>query len=153
MIENYDDVMREWSAPTLKHGCCNTVTINPNDEMDRWAVQQTITVLANADYYYTRAEVDSLLEKITTSGVTKQEVEEMIAAAIQDKANQSDLEALSAQVVSNTTAILNTYTKQETNALLDAYLTKLQATDMFANYSKVEDTTLILNADNLGITI
>ena len=153
MIENYDDVMREWSAPTLKHGCCNTVTIHPDEELDRWAIQQTITILANADYYYTKAEVDSLLEKITTSGVTKQEVEEMIAAAIQDKANQADLEALSAQVVSNTTAILNTYTKQETNVLLDAYLTKLQATDMFANYSKVEDTTLILNADNLGITI
>lgn len=153
MIENYDDVMREWSAPSIGHGCCNTVTINPDEELDRWAIQQTITILANADYYYTKAEVDSLLEKITTSGVTKQEVEEMIAAAIQDKANQADLEALSAQVVSNTTAILNTYTKQETNALLDAYLTKLQATDMFANYSKVEDTTLILNADNLGITI
>lgn len=153
MIEGYDDIMREWSAPSIGHGCCNTVTIHPDEELDRWAIQQTITILANADYYYTRAEVDSLLEKITTSGVTKQEVEEMIAAAIQDKANQADLETLSAQVVSNTTAILNTYTKQETNALLDAYLTKLQATDMFANYSKVEDTTLILNADNLGITI
>ena len=145
--------MREWSAPTLKHGCCNTVTIHPDEELDRWAIQQTITILANADYYYTRAEVDSLLEKITTSGVTKQEVEEMIAAAIQDKADKAQVEALSAQVQTNTTAILNTYTKQETNALLDAYLTKLQATDMFANYSKVEDTTLILNADNLGITI
>ena len=153
MIENYDDVMREWSAPTLKHGCCNTVTIHPDEELDRWAIQQTITILANADYYYTKAEVDSLLEKITTSGVTKQEVEEMIAAAIQDKADKAQVEALSAQVQTNTTAILNTYTKQETNALLDAYLTKLQATDMFANYSKVEDTTLILNADNLGITI
>ena len=153
MIEGYDDIMREWSAPSIGHGCCNTVTIHPDEELDRWAIQQTITILANADYYYTKAEVDSLLEKITTSGVTKQEVEEMIAAAIQDKANQADLETLSAQVVSNTTAILNTYTKQETNALLDAYLTKLQATDMFANYSKVEDTTLILNADNLGITI
>lgn len=153
MIENYDDVMREWSAPTLKHGCCNTVTIHPDEELGRWAIQQTITILANADYYYTKAEVDSLLEKITTSGVTKQEVEEMIAAAIQDKADKAQVEALSAQVQTNTTAILNTYTKQETNALLDAYLTKLQATDMFANYSKVEDTTLILNADNLGITI
>lgn len=153
MIEGYDDIMREWSAPSIGHGCCNTVTIHPDEELDRWAIQQTITILANADYYYTRAEVDSLLEKITTSGVTKQEVEEMIAAAIQDKADKAQVEALSAQVATNTERILNTYTKQETNALLDAYLTKLQATDMFANYSKVEDTTLILNADNLGITI
>lgn len=150
MIENYDDVMREWSAPTLKHGCCNTVTINPNDELDRWAIQQTITILANADYYYTKAEVNSLLEKITASGVTKQEVEEMIAVAIRDKANQADLEALSAQVQTNTEQILNTYTKPEVNNLLASYYTKLQTNSMFGNYSKVEDTTLILNADNIG---
>ena len=153
MIEGFEDVVKEWTSPKLKHGCCNTVTIHPDEELDRWAIQQTITILANADYYYTKAEVDHLLEMITASGVTKQEVEEMIAVAIQDKANQSDLEALSAQVQTNTERILNTYTKQETNALLDAYLTKLQANEMFANYSKVEDTTLILNADNLGITI
>ena len=150
MIENYDDVMREWSAPTLKHGCCNTVTINPNDELDRWAIQQTITILANADYYYTKAEVDSLLEKITTSGVTKQEVEEMIAAAIQDKADKAQVEALSAQVATNTERILNTYTKPEVNSLLASYYTKIQTNAMFGNYSKVVDTTLHLNADNIS---
>lgn len=150
MIENYDDVMREWSAPTLKHGCCNTVTINPNDELDRWAVQQVITVLANADYYYTRTEVDNLLERIIASGVTKQEVEEMIAVAVADKAKQADLEALSAQVQTNTEQILNTYTKQEVNGLLASYYTKMQTNSMFANYSKVVDTTLHLNADNIS---
>ena len=150
MIENYDDVMREWSAPSIGHGCCNTVTINPNDELDRWAIQQTITILANADYYYTKAEVDSLLEKITTSGVTKQEVEEMIAAAIQDKADKTQVEALSAQVQTNTERILNTYTKPEVNNLLASYYTKIQTNSMFANYSKVVDTTLHLNADNIS---
>ena len=75
----------------------------------------------------------------------------MIAAAISTKANQADLEALAQQVSANTQSILNTYTKQETNALLEAYLTKLQANEMFANYSKVENTTLVLNADGLGI--
>lgn len=150
MIENYDDVMREWSAPSIGHGCCNTVTINPNDELDRWAIQQTITILANADYYYTKAEVDSLLEKITASGVTKQEVEEMIAVAVADKAKQADLEALSAQVQTNTEQILNTYTKPEVNNLLASYYTKLQTNSMFGNYSKVEDTTLILNAENIN---
>ena len=150
MIENYDDVMREWSAPTLKHGCCNTVTINPNDELDRWAIQQTITILANADYYYTKAEVNSLLENITASGVTKQEVEEMIAAAIQDKADKAQVEALSAQVATNTERILNTYTKPEVNALLASYYTKIQTNAMFGNYSKVVDTTLHLNADNIS---
>lgn len=150
MIEGYDDIMREWSAPTLKHGCCNTVTIHPDEELDRWAIQQTITILANADYYYTKAEVDSLLEKITTSGVTKQEVEEMIAAAIQDKADKTQVEALSAQVQTNTERILNTYTKPEVNNLLASYYTKIQTNSMFANYSKVVDTTLHLNADNIS---
>ncbi len=150
MIEGYEDIMKEWSAPSIGHGCCNTVTINPNDELDRWAVQQTITILANADYYYTKAEVDSLLKQITENAVTKEEVEAMIAVAIQDKANQSDLEALSAQVATNTERILNTYTKPEVNALLASYYTKIQTNSMFANYSKVEDTTLILNSENIS---
>lgn len=149
MIEGYEDVVKDWSAPALRHGCCDTVTIHPSEELDRWAIQQTITILANADYYYTKAEVDSLLKQITASGVTKQEVEEMIAVAIQDKANQSDLEALSAQVASNTERILNTYTKPEVNALLASYYTKIQTNNMFANYSKVENTTLILNSENI----
>lgn len=150
MVENYEDIMKEWSAPSIGHGCCNTVTINPNDELDRWAVQQTITILANADYYYTKAEVDSLLKQITENAVTKEEVEAMIAVAIQDKANQSDMEALSAQVATNTERILNTYTKPEVNALLASYYTKIQTNSMFANYSKVEDTTLILNSENIS---
>ena len=149
MIEGYEDVVKEWSAPTLRHGCCNTVTIHPDEELDRWAIQQTITILANADYYYTKAEVDNLLKQITASGVTKQQVEEMIAVAIQDKANQSDLEALSAQVASNTERILNTYTRPQVNALLASYYTKIQTNNMFANYSKVENTTLILNSENI----
>ena len=150
MIEGYDDIMREWSAPTLKHGCCNTVTIHPDEELDRWAIQQTITLLANSDYYYTKEEVDNLLERITASGVTKQEVEEMIAVAVADKAKQADLEALSAQVQTNTSQLLNTYTKPEVNNLLASYYTKLQTNSMFGNYSKVEDTTLILNAENIN---
>ena len=150
MIENYDDVMREWSAPTLKHGCCNTVTIHPDEELDRWAIQQTITILANADYYYTKAEVDSLLEKITASGVTREQVEQMIQVAIQTKADKAEVDALAQQVSANTQAILNTYTKPEVNNLLASYYTKLQTNSMFGNYSKVEDTTLILNAENIN---
>ena len=146
MLENYEDVVKEWTSPKLKHGCCNTVTIHPDEELDRWAIQQTITILANADYYYTKAEVDHLLEMITASGVTKQEVEEMIAVAIQDKADKAQVEALSA----HTERILNTYTKPEVNNLLASYYTKLQTNSMFGNYSKVEDTTLILNAENIN---
>lgn len=149
MIEGYEDVVKEWASPKLKHGCCNTITIHPDEELDRWAIQQTITILANADYYYTKAEVDHLLQLVSASGVTREQVEEMIAVAIQDKANQSDLEALSAQVQTNTERILNTYTKPEVNALLNSYYTKIQTNNMFGNYSKVENTTLILNSENI----
>lgn len=149
MIEGYEDVVKEWASPKLKHGCCNTITIHPDEELDRWAIQQTITILANADYYYTKAEVDHLLQLVSASGVTREQVEEMIAVAIQDKANQADLEALSAQVQTNTERILNTYTKPEVNALLNSYYTKIQTNNMFGNYSKVENTTLILNSENI----
>lgn len=150
MIDNYNEVMEQWSNPAVG-SCTSMTTIEPDADMRRWCVQKTITILANADYYYTKEEVDYLLEQITASGVTREQVEEMIAVAIQDKADKADLDALAAQVSANTVAILNTYTKQETNTLLDKYLTKLRANEMFANYSKVNGTTLELNAE--GITV
>lgn len=127
MIEGYDDIVKQWTAPSVGHGCCNTVTISPAEELNRWAVQQTITLLANSDYYYTKAEVDSLLRQITETAVTREQVQQMIDAAINDKV----------------------YTKEQTNSLLALYLTKVDANGMFANYSKVENTTLVLNADNI----
>lgn len=145
MIDNYNEVMSQW-------GGCGTMVVEPDTDMRRWAVQQTVTILANADYYYTKTEVDKLLEEITQGGVTREEVQQMIDRAIATKANQADLETLSAQVASNTAAILNRYTKQETNALLESYLTKIKAMEMRDNYSKVVDTTLILN-NELGMTI
>lgn len=150
MIDNYNDIINDWSAPSV--GCCTEMVdvISPDCSMSQWAVQKTVMELANSDYYYTRDEIDYLLGQVTASGVTREQVEQMIAAAIADKANQADLEALSAQVSTNTEQLLNTYTKQETNSLLEAYLTKLEANAMFANYTKVEDTTLILNSENIN---
>ena len=151
MIENYQDVMNEWANPSV--GCCsNMMEIIPDEDMHRWAVTRTITVLANSDYYYTKTEVDKLLQDITASGVTRQEVEEMIRVAIATKADEAELEAVAEQVRQNTQDILNTYTKQETNDLLTSYLTKLEAMRMRDNYSKVSGDTLILNSE-LGITI
>lgn len=149
MIDNYKQVMEQWSNPHVG-SCTNMMTIEPDEEMRRWCVQKTVTILANSDYYYTKEEIDHLLEMVTASGVTKEEVEQMIAVAVEDKAKQSDLEALSAQVATNTERILNTYTKPEVNALLASYYTKIQTNSMFGNYSKVEDTTLILNAENIN---
>lgn len=178
MIENYDEIMSQWatslsvgtvsppsdsseeggggeveyqlSGSAPRGNCCPPVEIAPKEEMERWCIQRTITILANSDYYYTKTEVDHLLEMVTASGVTREQVEEMINVAIATKANQADLETLSAQVASNSERILNTYTKPEVNSLLDSYLTKLKANQMFANYSKVQDTTLILNSENIN---
>ena len=150
MIDNYNEVMEQWASPMVG-SCSSMTTIEPDEDIRRWCVQKTITMLANSDYYYTKEEVDHLLAMITASGVTREQVEEMIAVAIQDKANQSDLDALAQQVSANTQSILNTYTKQETNTLLDKYLTKLRANEMFANYTKVNGTVLELNAENITI--
>lgn len=148
MIDNYNEVMEQWGAPYVGE-CTSMTTIEPDEDMRRWCVHKTVTILANSDYYYTKDEVDHLLEMVTASGVTKQEVEEMIAVAIQDKADKAQVEALSAQVATNTERILNTYTKPEVNNLLASYYTKLQTNSMFGNYSKVEGTTLHLNADDV----
>ena len=147
MIENYNEVIANWGMNTT---CHEMETLDPEVEMRRWCVQKTVTILANADYYYTKEEVDKLLEEITQGGVTREEVQQMIDQAIATKANQADLEALSAQVASNTERILDTYTKPEVNSLLASYYTKLQTNSMFGNYSKVEDTTLILNSENIN---
>lgn len=149
MIENYDDIMQEWIAP--HQGCSGTMTITPDVDLKRWAVQQTITVLANADYYYTRAEVDKLLEEITSSSVTREEVEEMIQQAIATKADQAQVDAIAEQVRQNTERLLNTYTKDETNSLLSSYMTKLDALNMRNNYAKVENDTLVLNSEFITI--
>lgn len=151
MIENYQDVMNEWMNPSV--GCCtNMMEIIPDEDMHRWAVTRTITVLANSDYYYTKTEVDKLLQDITASGVTRAEVEEMISRAVATKADQAEVDAIAAQVRQNTERLLNTYTKTETNDLLANYLSKLEAMRMRDNYSKVSGDTLILNSE-LGITI
>ena len=151
MIENYQDVMNEWMNPSV--GCCtNMMEIIPDEDMHRWAVTRTITVLANSDYYYTKTEVDKLLQDITASGVTREEVQEMISRAVATKADQAEVDAIAAQVRVNTEKLLNTYTKTETNDLLANYLSKLEAMRMRDNYSKVSGDTLILNSE-LGITI
>ena len=151
MIENYNEVMEQWGAPAVGN-CTSMTTIEPDADMRRWCVHKTVTILANSDYYYTKDEVDHLLDLVTASGVTKEEVEEMIAVAIQNKADKAQVEALSAQVATNTERILNTYTKEETNSLLTNYLSKLEAINMRDNYSKVDNTTLILN-NELKITL
>lgn len=142
MIENYDAVMKQWAGDRVG-SCTNMVDIYPDENINRWSVRKTITILANADYYYTKTEVDKLLEDIVAGTVTPEQVQEMIDRSVAPL--QSDLESLSAQVAANTAQLLNTYTKEETNTLLEAYLLKLDALKMRDNYSRVDGDTLILN--------
>lgn len=151
MIENYQDVMNEWGNPPV--GCCtDMMTIDREGDLQRWAVTRTITVLANSDYYYTKTEVDNLLNSITGSSVTREEVERMIARAVSTKADKAAVDAIAEQVRQNTQQLLNTYTKEETNSLLSSYLSKLEAINMRDNYAAINDTTLTLN-NELEITI
>lgn len=147
MIENYQDVMNEWGNP-----CTNMMTINTDEDIHRWAVTRTITVLANSDYYYTKTEVDKLLEGITTSNVTREEVEDMISRAVATKADKAQVDAIAAQVRQNTEKLTNTYTKAETNSLLTSYLSKLEAINMRDEYAAINGTTLTLN-NELEITL
>lgn len=121
MIENYNEVMNQWANPSVGT-CTNMMEISPEMDLKRWAVQQTVTILANADYYYTKREVDKLLEYITSSAVTREQVEAMIQLAIASKADKSELQALAN----------NVYTKGEVNI-------------MFDNYSIIDDHILYLN--------
>lgn len=121
--------------------------IYPEQDLDRWSYCDNTVVLANADYYYTKEQVDKKIED--AEGMTPEQVQSQIDRSIRTKADKTEVNELAEQVRQNTSAINNTYNKQETNSLLQNYLTKLKANEMFANYTKVENTTLILNSENI----
>ena len=123
--------------------------IYPDCDMKRWEYCDNTVVLANADAYYTKKQVDDLIDDV--SGITQAEVQEQIDESIKTKADKSEVNELAQQVRQNTQKILNTYTKDETNSLLTAYLTKLEANGMVANYAKVNGDTLTLNNQNITI--
>lgn len=121
--------------------------IYPDCDMKRWEYCDNTVVLANADAYYTKKQVEDLIDDV--SGMTPTEVQEQIDESIKTKADKSEVNELAQQVRENAQKILNTYTKQETNSLLTAYLTKLEANEMARNYAKVNGDVLTLNSDNL----
>lgn len=123
--------------------------IYPDCDMKRWEYCDNTVVLANADAYYTKKQTEDLIDDV--SGMTPAEVQEQIDDSIRTKADKSEVNELAAQVRQNTDAILNRYTKQETNSLLQSYLSKLEAKGMFANYSKVSGDVLSLNDENITI--
>lgn len=128
------------------------MNINPYDSMNDWK-QCCTTQLADAQRYYEKWQIDKMIDDLVISGggVTSGIVQEMIDESISGKADEEQVNELATIVSGQTQEILNRYTKEETNELLQAYLTKLEANSMFANYSKVENTTLILNNENITI--
>lgn len=128
------------------------MNINPYDTMNDWK-QCCTTQLADAQRYYEKWQIDKMIDDLVISGggVTSGIVQEMIDESISGKADEEQVNELATIVSGQTQEILNRYTKEETNELLQAYLTKLEANSMFANYSKVENTTLILNNENITI--
>ena len=123
--------------------------INPDCDMKRWEYCDSTVVLANADYYYTKEQVDKKIEDV--EGMTQEDVQKQIDESIKYKADKSEVNELAQKVSENAQRILNTYTKNETNSLLTAYITKLEANGMVANYAKVNGDTLTLNNDNITI--
>ena len=123
--------------------------IYPDCDMKRWEYCDNTVVLANADYYYTKEQVDKKIEDV--EGMTKEDVQKQIDESIKTKADKSEVNELAHKVSENAQRILNTYTKNETNSLLQNYLTKLEANSMVANYAKVNGDTLTLNNDNITI--
>lgn len=123
--------------------------IYPDCDMKRWEYCDNTVVLANADYYYTKEQVDKKIEDV--EGMTQEDVQKQIDESIKDKADKSEVNELAQKVSENAQRILNTYTKDETNSLLTAYLTKLEANGMVANYAKVNGDTLTLNNENITI--
>lgn len=123
--------------------------IYPDCDMKRWEYCDNTVVLANADSYYTKKQVDEKIEDI--EGMTPEDVQKQIDWSIKDKADKTEVSDLAQQVRQNAQRILNTYTKDETNSLLTAYLTKIEANGMVANYAKVNGNTLTLNNENITI--
>ena len=123
--------------------------IYPDCDMKRWEYCDSTVVLANADYYYTKEQVDKKIKDV--EGVTKEDVQKQIDESIKTKADKSDVNELAKKVSENAQRILNTYTKNETNSLLQNYLTKLEANSMVANYAKVDGDILSLNSNNITI--
>lgn len=123
--------------------------IFPDCDMKRWEYCDNTVVLANADYYYTKKQVEDLIDDV--SGITQEEVQKQIDESIKTKADKSEVNELAQKVSENAQRILNTYTKNETNSLLQAYLTKLEAKSMAANYAKVDGDILCLNSNNITI--
>lgn len=123
--------------------------VYPDCDMHRWEYCDNSVILANADNYYTKVETEELIDSV--SGMTPEEVQAQINRSIRTKADKSDVEALAETVRQQGVAILDRYTKEETNTLLSSYLSKIEGKGMIARYAAVDGDTLTLNNENIVI--
>ena len=73
--------------------CCNN-NIYPDCDLKRWETSYSVA-LANADNYYTKKEVDDLLDDIVVSGdgITADEAQDLIDSSLQDYYNKDEIDA------------------------------------------------------------
>lgn len=135
------------TALSYQESSCCGGSIYPDVDMNRWEFCDNSVILANAEYYYTKEQTDKLVESV--SGMSPSEVQDMINRSIITKADKSTVDDLAETVRQQGIAILNTYTKEETNNLLDLYLTKLEAKTIVKNYASVDGDVLTLNNQNI----
>ena len=92
--------------------------------LDQWCVSPT-TQLADADNYYTKAEIDKIIEEGGQFNPLNYYTKGETDTAIDKKGEEIEL------------------------SLKDLFLQKMDAVKMLHNYATVEDDKLILNTENI----
>ena len=92
--------------------------------MNQWCVSPT-TQLADADNYYTKAEIDKIMAEGGQFNPLNYYTKGETDTAINEKGEEIEL------------------------SLKDLFLQKMEAVNMLHNYATVEDDKLILNSENI----
>lgn len=150
MIDNYE--------------CCSgMVEINPAEDIHRWSVQQTITILANADYYYTKNEMDIILKRIEGKILSEEQIraiidqctQEFITEAevdekLEDYSTKEETEAAIEEAIEHI-QLDDYYTKQETNAAITAATQPLETE--IANKADLSALTTHTSDSSIHVTV
>lgn len=111
-------------------GCENKREIFPDCDMSRWEVQCS-SYIEDADNYYTKKEVDDLIEGASGCCITPEEVDEKIDEAVsgkQDTLIAGDNIIISGNVISSSGCDLtNYYTTAQTVNLVESAVTIVEA--------------------------
>lgn len=150
MIDNYE--------------CCSgMVEINPAEDIHRWSVQQTITILANADYYYTKNEMDIILKRIEGKILSEEQIraiidqctqefitEAEVDAKLEDYSTKEETEAAIEEAIEHI-QLDDYYTKQETNAAITAATQPLESE--IANKADLSALTTHTSDSSIHVTV